>query len=79
MTAHEVIRSDLFLYRRLLPADGLRILAPGMEMVVGTDVGTATFTFTDGNSATFAYTVDGVSQTKTITREIFRPPGTVCQ
>ena len=47
--------------------------------VVGTDVGTATFTFTNGNSATFAYTVNGVSQTKTITREIFRPPGTVCQ
>ena len=47
--------------------------------VVGTDVGTTTFTFTDGNSATFAYTVNGVSQTKTITREIFRPPGTACQ
>ena len=47
--------------------------------VVGTDVGTATFTFTNGNNATFAYTVNGVSQTKTITREIFRPPGTMCQ
>jgi hypothetical protein len=47
--------------------------------IVGTDVGTATFTFTNGNNATFAYTVNGISQTKTITREIFRPPGTVCQ
>jgi hypothetical protein len=47
--------------------------------VVGINVGTATFTFTNGNIATFAYTVNGVSQTKTITREIFRPPGTVCQ
>jgi hypothetical protein len=47
--------------------------------VVGTNVGTATFTFTNGNSATFAYTVNGVSQTKTVTREIFGPPGTVCQ
>jgi len=47
--------------------------------VVGTDVGTATFTFANSNTATFAYTVNGVSQTKTITREIFRPPGTVCQ
>src|SRR2546427_9821863 len=32
MTAHEVIGRDLLLYRGLLSADGLRILAPGMEM-----------------------------------------------
>src|SRR5712691_7794269 len=32
MTAHEVVGGDLFLYRGLHPADGLRILAPGMEM-----------------------------------------------
>ena len=47
--------------------------------VVGTNVGTATLTFTSGNTATFAYTVNGVSQTKAITREVFRSPGTVCQ
>jgi hypothetical protein len=47
--------------------------------VVETPVGTATFTFVDGNRATFAYTVDGVSQTKDITRQIFRSPGTLCQ
>jgi hypothetical protein len=46
--------------------------------VVPTKVGTATLTFTDGNDATFAYTVNGVSQTKNITREVFAPPGTVC-
>jgi serine protease len=46
----------------------------------GTSVGTATFTFPDGNTGTFAYTVDGVPQIKTITRELFQPPaGTVCQ
>jgi hypothetical protein len=45
----------------------------------GTKVGTATFTFSDGNTGTFAYSVNGVSQTKAITREVFRPPGTVCQ
>ena len=44
-----------------------------------TKVGTATFTFSDGNNATFAYSVDGVSQTKPITREVFRSPGTVCR
>jgi hypothetical protein len=29
--------------------------------------------------ASFAYTVDGVSQTKQVTRRIYRPPGTLCQ
>ena len=47
--------------------------------VLGTPVGSATFVFANGNSAIFAYTVNGVSQTKTITRQIFRTPGTVCQ
>ena len=42
-------------------------------------VGDARFTFANGNSATFAYTVNGVSQVKTITREVFREPGTVCR
>jgi hypothetical protein len=47
-----------------------------------TAVGTATFTFSDGNNGTFAYNVnlgDGVNKaTKAITRQVFRPPGTVC-
>ena len=47
--------------------------------VVGTAVGTASFTFSDGNTASFAYTVNGVAQAKPITREVFRSPGTVCQ
>jgi hypothetical protein len=48
-------------------------------------VGTATFTFTDGNTGTFSYSVDlgdGVNkatQTKAITRQVFRAPGTTCQ
>ena len=46
--------------------------------VVLTPIGTATFTFADGNHATFAYTVNGVSQTKQITRQVFQAPGTVC-
>jgi hypothetical protein len=44
-----------------------------------TPVGTASFTFADGNNATFAYTVNGVSQSKPITRQVFRAPGTLCQ
>ncbi|HLX29531.1 MAG TPA: M64 family metallopeptidase [Casimicrobiaceae bacterium] len=42
-------------------------------------VGTATLAFADGNHAAFSYTVNGVSQAKQITREVFRAPGTVCQ
>ena len=47
--------------------------------VTATAVGTATFTFTDGNRGTFAYVVNGVAGTKPITRQVFRNPGTVCQ
>jgi hypothetical protein len=47
--------------------------------VAATAVGTAAFTFTDGNTGTFNYTVNGVTQTKAITREVFVAPGTVCQ
>jgi hypothetical protein len=42
-------------------------------------VGTATVTFTDGANGTFAYTLNGVAQTKPLTRFAFFPPGTVCQ
>ena len=42
-------------------------------------VGTATVTFADGNNGTFAYTLNGVSQTKALTRFIFSASGTVCQ
>ena len=47
--------------------------------VTRTSVGTATFTFTDGANGTFAYTVNGVSQVKAFTRQVFVAPGTVCQ
>ncbi|HEY2863632.1 MAG TPA: hypothetical protein VGK37_08435 [Casimicrobiaceae bacterium] len=51
--------------------------APGGP--VFTIVGNASFTFMDGNTATFNYTIDGVTQTKTITRQVFVAPGTTCQ
>ena len=45
----------------------------------GTSVGTATFTFSDGNTGNFAYTVNASTQSKSITRQLFLPPaGTVC-
>jgi lysyl endopeptidase len=49
-------------------------------LVTRTPVGTMTVTFGNGNSATMAYTLDGVTQTKTITRQLFySPAATVCQ
>ena len=47
--------------------------------VMPTAVGAATFTFSDGNNATFSYTVNGIQQAKAITREVFSGTGTVCQ
>jgi hypothetical protein len=44
--------------------------------VAPTEVGSATFTFTDANAGTFAYTVNGVSQSKAITRQLFGPATT---
>ena len=44
-----------------------------------TAVGTAALVFTDGNSGTFSYNVHGIAQSKPITRQVFRTPGTLCQ
>jgi hypothetical protein len=46
--------------------------------VTPTAVGAATFNFIDGETGTFSYTVNGVSQMKSITREVFANPGTIC-
>jgi hypothetical protein len=42
------------------------------------NVGTIEFTFTDGQTATMKYTLDGVTQTKPIKRFVFATPQTVC-
>jgi hypothetical protein len=44
-----------------------------------TAVGTGTLTFTDSNNGVFAYTVNGVTQSKPITRNVFSSPVTVCK
>jgi hypothetical protein len=41
-------------------------------------VGSGTFTFSDATNGTFSYTVDGVTQSKPITRYIFATPTTTC-
>jgi len=48
--------------------------------VTRTTVGDATFTFSDANNGTFRYTVNGITQTKNITRLVFAAgPVTVCK
>ena len=47
--------------------------------VTPTAVGTMSFTFADGNSATLAYTVDGVTVNKVIQRQVFSSPKTRCE
>jgi len=41
--------------------------------------GTATFAFTDASNGTFSATIDGVSISKPISREVFGSPTTVCR
>jgi hypothetical protein len=48
-------------------------------LVTVTQVGNATLSFTDANNGTFAYVVDGISQSKAITRQVFASPTTVCR
>jgi hypothetical protein len=48
------------------------------QEVMQTPVGTASLVFGDGNTGAFSYNVNGIAQTKIITREVLRMPGTVC-
>jgi hypothetical protein len=68
---------DGVLYRTTGPAFNAVPFDP--RNVVATDVGAARLVFTDGNAGTFTYTVEGVTQSKAVTRQIFQTPGTVCQ
>ncbi len=46
--------------------------------VNGVVAGTATFTFADSGTGTFAYTIGGVSQSKPIVRQVFATPVPTC-
>ena len=65
------------LYRTTGPAFNATPFNPAG--VALTAVGTAGLTFADGNSGSFSYTVNGIAQTKAITRQVFRTPGTTCR
>jgi hypothetical protein len=64
------------LYRTTGPAFNAVPFNPAS--VVPTQVGAVTISFTDGNTGTFAYTVNSVSQSKAVTRQVFGSPGTIC-
>jgi hypothetical protein len=65
------------LYRTSGPAFSAVPFDP--SRVTRTPVGTLALAFTNGDAATFAYTVNGVSQAKAIARQVFRAPGTICR
>lgn len=65
------------LYRTTGPSFAAMPFDP--SQVVATSVGTAGVTFTDGNSGVFSYSVNDVTGSKTITRQVFQTPGTICQ
>ncbi len=63
------------LYRATGPAFNAAPWTPINPIVAGT----MSFTFSDGNSASLAYTVDGVPVTKQISRQVFSIPKTQCE
>jgi hypothetical protein len=65
------------LYRTTGPAFNANPWLP--SGVVATPVGNATFSFTDTNNGTFMYTLNNVTQTKSITRQVYSTPATVCR
>lgn len=67
------------LYRTTGPAFSSVPFTPIVFPANYTTVGSVTFTFTGANSGTMAYTVNGVSQTKSIMRYIYATPSTVCR
>ena len=65
------------LYRTTGPAFDTQPFDPAR--VTLTAVGSASLAFADGNSGTFTYTFGGVTQSKSITRQVFQGAGTTCR
>ena len=59
-------------------ARGARFDAYDASHFSATEVGTVSFAFSDAANGTFTYTVDGVTQSKPITRYAFSSPKTTC-
>jgi alpha-tubulin suppressor-like RCC1 family protein len=65
------------LYRTAGPAYDAAAWNPGA--VVATAVGTGILSFTDADTGAFTYTLDGITQSKPIGRQIFSSPTTACR
>lgn len=65
------------LYRTTGPAFNASPWNPAR--VTATAVGSATFSFNDDNNGTFTATVNGVTQAKPITRQVYSNPTSVCR
>jgi hypothetical protein len=65
------------LYRTTGPAFSANPWNPSQVTV--SSVGSATFSFSDANNGAFAYSVDGISQAKPITRQVYSTPATTCR
>jgi hypothetical protein len=49
------------------------------SLVMRNVVGSGTFTFSDANNGVFSYTVNGIMQSKPITRLVYAAPATMCK
>ena len=65
------------LYRVIGPAYSASPWDPAK--VIRTPAGQVSFAFGDANNGTMTYTVDGITQSKTITRQVYATPPTVCR
>jgi len=65
------------LYRTTGPAYSANPWQP--SGVTAIPVGNGSFTFTDSSNGMFTYTVNGISQSKAITRQVYSTPVTVCR
>jgi hypothetical protein len=65
------------LYRVIGPAYSASPWDPAK--VLRTPAGQVSFVFSDANNGTMTYTVDGITQSKAITREVYASPATGCR
>jgi YVTN family beta-propeller protein len=65
------------LYRVIGPAYSASPWDPAK--VIRTAVGQVSFVFSDANNGTMTYTLDGMTQSKAITRQVYASPATICR
>jgi hypothetical protein len=65
------------LYRAVGPPLGAQPWNPARVALAA--AGEVRLAFVDGNNGTFSYTLDGVTQSKTVTRQVYATPKTVCR